>query len=104
MIDTILEKFGLKYEDLQRSERETLDKWMVALQENQLSVEKVREFVTSMREGVEEELCKSNLRPKKDIFLKARLRNLLLLEGFMTSPERAKQHIEAALAGIAAKR
>jgi len=100
ILDNILETTGLKYEDLNKAERETLDGWMEALSKNQLTVERVREHISAMKDAVERELCKSKLSHKNDLFLKARLRNYMLLEAFLSTPERAKQQLEGALAGM----
>ena len=99
-IDDILKRTGLKYDDLSALEKETLNSWMEALQKGQLSIEKVREYIISMKEAVEQELTKSDLGSKQDIFLKARLRNYMLLDGFLSTPERAKQQIENSIPGI----
>ena len=100
MLDEILTKLGLKYEDLTASELETLNSWMSSLQQGQLTTEKVKEFIHSMRDMIENELTKTSHNSKQDIFLKARLRNCMLLEAFLTTPEKAKQQLERALAGI----
>lgn len=104
MIDGLLEKFGLKYDDLSAVEKETLNTWMEALQKGQVSVEKVKDYITSMKEAVEQELAKSDLGSKQDLFLKARLRNYMLLDAFLTTPEKAKEQIENALQGFVGKR
>lgn len=100
MIDELLEKAGLKYEDLNSIEKETLNTWMEALQKGQVSVEKIKEYVVSMKEAVEQELSKSDLGSKQDLFLKARLRNYMLLDAFLSTPERAKQQMESAISSI----
>lgn len=104
VIDDILERTGLKYEDLNPIEKETLNTWTESLQKGQLSLEKVKEYITSMKEAVEQELSKSDLGTKQDLFLKARLRNYMLLDAFLSTPERAKQQIENAVAGIVGKK
>ncbi|HZX14945.1 MAG TPA: hypothetical protein VFF49_11175 [Thermodesulfobacteriota bacterium] len=104
MLDSILEKAGLKYEDLNPSEKETLNVWLEALQKGALSVEKIKEYITSMKEAVEQELCKSNIEKKQDLFLKARLRNYMLLDAFLSTPERAKQQMENAVSSIVGKK
>jgi|SRR3990167_4219386 len=104
MIDSLLEKIGLKYEDLSAAEKETLNTWMEALQKGQLSLEKVKDYITSMKEAVELELSKSDLGSKQDLFLKARLRNYMLLDAFLSTPEKAQQQIENAIQGIAGRR
>jgi len=102
-IDQILERTGLKYEDLNVAEKETLNNWMDALQKGQLTVEKVRDYITSMKSAVEQDLCKSDLGTKQDLMLKARLRNYMLLEGFLSTPQKAKQQIENAISGMVTK-
>jgi len=100
MMDEILSKFGLKYGDLEKDEKETLKTWMEALSKNELNLEKVREYLSSMRSSVEQELTKVGHNTKEDIFMKARLRNYMLLEAFLSTPERAKKAIEQALMGM----
>lgn len=104
MLDKILEKFGLKFEELKAPERETLNMWMEALEKGQLSIPKIKEYIGSMKEAIERELCKHDLGSKQDLFLKARLRNYMLLEAFLSTPEKAKKQIENALSGIAGKK
>ena len=104
MIDDLLEKVGLKYDDLTSVEKETLNSWMEALQKGQVSVEKIKDYIVSMREAVEMELAKSDLGTKQDLFLKARLRNYMLLDGFLTTPEKAKEQIENAISGMVGKK
>lgn len=99
-IDDILERVGLQYEDLKREEKETLDQWMQALKQRKVTVETIKKHIVSMRETVERELATSKLGTKEDTFLKARLRNYLLLEAFLVSPERAKEALENAIAGM----
>lgn len=103
MLEEILEKAGLKYEDLNASEKETINVWLDALQKGQLTVEKIRGYISSMKDAVEQELCKHNVGSKQDLFLKARLRNYMLLEAFLSTPERAKQQMESALSGMVGK-
>lgn len=103
MIDEILQRFDLKYEDLNSAEKETLDMWMVSLEKNTLTIEKIREYIVSMRHSVELELSQTTHNNKQDIFLKARMRNYLLLEAFLQTPDKARQAIERSLASIIKK-
>lgn len=98
-IDDFLEKFNVKYEELEAAERDTLHEMYTAVQQTQLTPEKLKDHIAVMKAGVENELAKSDIGKGQDIFLKARLRNYLLLEAFLMSPERARQALEAALAG-----
>ena len=103
MIDQLLEKVGLKYEDLNPVEKETLHTWEEALRKGQVSIETIREYIDSMKDAVESELCKTDLGTKQDILLKARLRNYMLLRAFLTTPEKIKEQMEGMMSGIANK-
>jgi hypothetical protein len=102
--DEILEKFGLKYEDLDASERETLHSWQNVLSENKLTLDNVRAYISSMRDAVEVKLTKTGHNSKQDLLLKARLRNYMLLESFLSTPEKAKAALERAIAGMVSNR
>ena len=100
VIDQVLEKYNLKYSDLNAVERETLGGWLDSLQKGTVSVEKIRDYIKAMRDSVELDLSKVSHGCKQDIFLKARVRNYLLLEAFLISPEKAKQAIERSIASL----
>jgi hypothetical protein len=100
VMDEILQRYGLKYEDLTSAERDQLHVWMEDLQKNELTLQKVKTYVAAMRDSVEIELTKTGHESKQDLLLKARLRNYMLLEAFLTAPEKAKQAIERSLSGI----
>lgn len=102
-MDEILQRLNLKFEDLTSAERDQLNLWMEDLSKNQLSVPKLKSHIASMRDGVELELTKVDFGSKQDTFLKARLRNYMLLEAFLTSPDKARAAIEQRLKGIRAK-
>ena len=103
-IDDILQKTGLKYEDLNAGEKETLSSWLEALSKNKLTLEGVKTYLASMRDSVEQELTKVGFNSKQDILLKARLRNYMLLEAFLSTPEKAKQAVEKAISGLVGNR
>ena len=100
MIDKILEKYNLKYEDLGSDEKETIHSWMSRLQEGQMSLEKVKDYIDSMKMSVETELSGTSHNSKQDIFLKARLRNYILLEALLSSPEKAQAQLDRMVASF----
>lgn len=111
-MEQILKKFGVKYEDLNPSERETFNAMVEAVQKTQLSPEKMRDFITSLKNSVESELASEpeyvqlfifKRRNDRNIYLKARLRNYMLIESFLQTPEKAKQALDKALAGMVGK-
>lgn len=103
MIDEILEKYNLKYDDLNVIERETLNTWVDALQQGVVSIDKIKDYIQTMRDSVINELTNTKIETKQDLFLKARLRNYILLEAFLSTPEKAKAQMERALSGIIKK-
>lgn len=111
-MDEILSKFNLKFEDLTQVERDTFSGWMQSLSQRSISVEKIRDYIQSMREAVSQELIDEpefnyififKVPNRKQILLKARLKNYLLLEAMLSTPEKAKKAIEQQLAAIVPK-
>ena len=104
MIDSILERTGLKYDDLKPAEIETLNGWLKRLESKEFTVSNVKEYIVAMRRSVDEEVSKTTHNSKQDIFLKARLRNYILLEAFLDSPGKARKEVERRLAGLVSSR
>lgn len=92
-----LEQQGINIEELNAIEKQTYFEMLDAVQDSQLTPEKLKDYILNMRSAVEEELIKTDLNSKEDQFLKARLKNYMLLEAFLTSPERAKKALEDAI-------
>jgi hypothetical protein len=103
IIDKMLEKTGLKYSDLTSAEKETLSEMLDIVGKSALSIEKLRNYIEEMKNAVENELSKTDFDSKQDIFLKARLRNYLLLSAFLSTPEKAKESMENAVSGMVKK-
>ena len=126
LMDEVLQKNGLKYDELTIAERETLYSWIDAVKGNQVTLPKVRDWVSQMRYGVEQELTERHETPQswlsllglliplvgiirkwyadqRQVELKARLRSYTLLEAFLTSPERAEKNLEQAIASFASR-
>lgn len=113
MLDEILNRLGFKYEDLSAEEIKVLDGWLQVLNKNELSVGAVTSFLRQMREVIEQKLIDEpefiyififRFPNRNQIMLKARLKNCMLLEAFLTSPEKAKQSVENAITAIAGTR
>lgn len=101
----------MKYEDLSFGEKEVLHGWMDSLSRNELSIDKIKDNISLMKESVENELSKVEsswftwfLGWKRDFSLKARLRNYMLLEGFLDSPEKAKKALAMQIEGLAKRK
>lgn len=122
-VDKLLAKRGLKFEDLEPEEQETLNTWLGALNKSQVNVQSIREYVGKMRESVGNALTAIDDVPndwlslmglfipfigiirkwyldQKRLGLQARLRNYILLEAMLSTPAKAKAEIEKQIAGI----
>lgn len=101
-MDEILKRNNLTYEKLTADEKETLNLMVAAVRQGDMPIPpRLFEYIKEMRKSVELELTAPNLDPSQDIFLKARLRNYMLLEDVLVSPQKAKEKLEAAVAGMA---
>lgn len=94
ILDKISELTGLKFEDLSADERDTAMNWVRTVSEREIGLDDVKNFVSNMRLAVDNELAIADLSKERDLFLKARLKNLILLEGFMAGPEKARKALE----------
>ncbi len=102
-IDKLLEKTGLKYEELTPAEKDTINEMVDVLESTKIGIEAVKKYILKMKEGVEEELTNQNMSKfsfwsflfqwKKEHGLKMRLKNYILLEALLTSHDRAKEVI-----------
>lgn len=116
-VDDILKKFGLKYEELEKEEIESLNERLNQVNAVQLSVPMVQDYVTKMRESVSHSLMDIQETPntwlslaclfipfvgiirkwyldQKRVYLTARLRNYMLLEAFLSAPDKLQQNLE----------
>ena len=97
---SFLEERGIKYETLTTAEKETLSQWSKALASKELTVSDVKEYIRALIEGVERELANYNLDKNQDLFLKARLKNYLMISDFLIGPEKAKKYIEQSIQNL----
>lgn len=98
-MDELLQSLGYsyKYADLTPEEKRTVDQWLQDLQVRRIEVEDIKGYIYNMKCAVEDELCKPGVEKEAETMLKARLRNYMLLEAFLTAPDRAKKVYESQL-------
>ena len=101
------EKYNFKIETLSDEEKASYFSMLREVQKVQMTPERLRVYIVAMRDAVERELINEpefirvfifKFENRKQILLKARLQNYLLLESFLISPERAKQQLEELIA------
>lgn len=111
-ITDILEEKGISIESLNSLEKETYYKMLEDVNKSQLTPDKLKVYITDMREAVTRELINESefkyififkVPNRKQILLKARLLNYILLESFLIAPERAKETLEGMLSGVVSK-
>lgn len=95
----ILQSFGIKdYDSLTSAEQETLRGWVDKVEKSVITLEDVKQGVSVMRQSIESELVNYENNGRKDLFIKARLKNLILIETILTRPERARAALDSYLA------
>lgn len=96
-IDKLLEEQGLKYEDLNMVERETYKAANFDL--SSISSGDLKQHIVDMKNSIALQLC--DIDPQEnyyvDLQLKSRLKNYILLESFLATPEKAEKAIKDSL-------
>jgi hypothetical protein len=93
-LDKILNDYGLKYEDLNIEERDTYNQANFKLKE--MTVADIRKYVSDMKNSIALQICDVEY----DVALKARLKNYILLEAFLSSPDAAEKALRDAMATL----
>jgi len=108
----IEEKLGLNIENLNAQEKQTYLNMLTDVEQSIMTPEKLRDYIISMKTAVETELINEpefirvfifKVENRKQILLKARLQNYMLLESFLTSPERARDQLDNVIQGLVRK-
>lgn len=123
--DDILKDLGIPFDELDspghEGERAQYFKWLNVLSTKEVSPEDIKSYIVSMRHAIEMELTKGDdslswvsiisgfipffglirkwYQDMKQLELKARLRNYILLETFLNSPEKARRALERNIKG-----
>ncbi|MCR4324179.1 MAG: hypothetical protein NUV69_00620 [Candidatus Curtissbacteria bacterium] len=104
-----LEDQGINIDTLNASEKETYFKMLEIVQKSQLTPEKLRDYVTEMKDAVAREISKEPAFIRIFIFkvenpkltkLQARLENYLLLGSFLQSPQKAQEALDEMVGNI----
>ena len=96
-IDEWLKKLGINsFDELDRpGEKDQYFKLLEIAEKGKITLDDVKKHIHSMRQAVEFALATEKLGKNEDLFLKARLKNYILLESLFERPERAKDMIES---------
>lgn len=105
-LDSLTESlgFGGDYDKLTPPEKEDYQKILTDIEKTQITVDSMKDYVSHLRQTIDTELSKFDNSRQKDLYLKARLNNIILIESFLAGPERARKQLEATLKGLSIKR
>ena len=93
-MDELLASLGLKFEELTEEERNFYLQALELQASSQLTLEKWKEYITAMKNSVAEELAVHDMPRDKELLMKGRLKNYILMEAFFQSPEKAKRLLQ----------
>lgn len=93
-LSKLLEKLGLKYEDLNEDEKKTYQSWSEIYSQPDVSIDDLKKFLPIQIESLEYKLTEYENTKDKDLYLKACLRNLRMIRAFITGPEKRKEWLE----------
>lgn len=103
-MDELLEALGLDYDQLNPEEKRVYSEWLDQYSSiGTVTTEDIKRYISALKSSVEQELANVDNGRNKDTFLKARLRNYLLLESFLESPEKARQAFKNQVKGLVNK-
>ena len=93
ILDDVIEKLG-GYDKLNAAEKETYHEHLKIIEGKVISVSDIKFFVRAMITIIERDLVNTKEGSDESRGLKGRLKNFLLLDQFLFSPERAKEALE----------
>lgn len=121
-MEDVLERYGLTDEKLSKAEEETLMNWLRMIERTEITVEDARKYIRSLRDAAEKEFSEIKretpdswlgiatllipllgvirkwYQDQAELGLKHRIRNYILLEAFLSGPERARKALERQMA------
>lgn len=92
-LDQLVEKLG-GYDKLDSAEREVYREHLKIIEGKAITIDDSKSFVRNMISAIERALVDTKEKSPESINLKARLKNFLMLEQFLFTPERAKKALE----------
>lgn len=97
ILDKFLEDRGLKYQDLNREEKDFYLNSQKQIEQKPPTIHEQVEQLEDMLDNLLFELIEVRTKNNKDTFLKARVKNLLIIKASLTNAERAKKQLQRLL-------
>lgn len=90
-LNQLLDKMGLKYEDLTQEEKKTFEAWSTGLTEPDVSIDNLKAFLPTFISQLQQEQNDYQNNEKKDLYLKACIRNATMILAFILGPEKRRE-------------
>lgn len=91
MLLEVLKKLGINYENLEEWEKQSFDEYEKRLATKEIKLDDVKDFVSFQISTLQSQLLSYDNSKDKDLFLKACLRNMMILSAFIGSSENQKK-------------
>jgi 5-bromo-4-chloroindolyl phosphate hydrolysis protein len=97
LLDQLLEKLGLKFENLSKEERATYVEWAKILSKTDITIEDLKKVLPKELERANTELRNYENLPKKQVFYQAYASLLATLTQMIVTPASQRQALQAHL-------
>ena len=85
---------GVDYDDLNPAEQETYRKMLADIEQKDFTIEDFKSYVRQLIVDVSQDLSTYEKDSRKDLYLKARLRNLLMFDAMLTGKDKAIEEMK----------
>lgn len=97
VLNDLLDKLKLKYEDLSAEEKKTYEEYAQVLSQPEVTIDDLKAFIPAQLKRLQSEQNDYRNTEKKDLFLKAQIRNLEMIYAFIQGPEARRKWLEETL-------
>lgn len=93
-LSQLLERLKLNYEDLTDEEKKTYTEWSQTLSQPEITIDALKTFIVQQLSLLETQQNDYQNSKDKDLFLKAQIRNLKMIQSFINGPEARRKWLE----------
>lgn len=97
LLKKVLDSIEATYDELSEEEKKTLEQYEETLSIPEITIDDVKTFIPAEIARIVQELENYRNSEKKEIYLKARLRNMRALEVYVLQPERDRARLKKEL-------
>lgn len=96
-IDQLLSRAGVRREELTKEEEQSFLEMYELAKKNDLSVQKIKDIIDELVQNLSLKVSEWDTPKHQDIYIKARLRNYLVLQGALNAKDRVLEQLGDAL-------